>query len=469
MGYVVDHKCFIVVCCMKIVYSLLFFIGSIASVGAQSSAEEPTSFSLKEAIDYCMNNSFTVKNSLLQRNMTAAKKGEVRSLLLPQVSGNADFNHFFQVQKNILEGGIGFMTSAAPGTVVPLQLSLPNQLLPSLSASQVLFDMAYFSGYKAANASEVIADQTIRKSRIDMTVNVTKAYYGVLVNEKQLKAIHKNLERMDSLYQETVARYETGLARRIDVSRMEVSLNNMREEREKTIRAVELSRSILRYQMNLPESNPMILTDSLSEDVLAEVEQILSARQKVNYSNRIEYSILESQKRLSQIDRQVARAGHYPRLYAVASTGFTPSATKIENLTQSSRWHQYSSVGLRLQVPIFSGFGVHYKVQQKKIEEEIIDNNKVALEKGINLEVDQALINLENSMQSLKIQKRNLDLAEENLQVLRAEYEQGIALNIEVTTAEAALIDAQTNYYHALFGALISKADYDKAVGNIVK
>ncbi len=454
---------------MRVIYCLLFLIGIVTSIRSQTLSDGPTAFSLKEAIDYSMDNSFTVKNSVLQRNMTSAKKGEVRSLLLPQVSGNADFNHFFQVQKNILEGGIGLMTSAAPGAVVPLQLALPNQLVPSVSASQVLFDMAHFSGLKAANASEVIADQTIKKSQIDMTVNVTKAYYGVLVNEKQLKAIHKNLERMDSLYKETIARYETGLARKIDVSRIEVSLNNMREEKEKTIRAVELSRAILRYQMNLPEENPLNLTDTLSENVLLEVEQILGAKQKVNYSNRIEYSIIESQKRLSKLDLQTTRGGHYPRLFAVASTGYTPSASKIENLTQSSRWYQYSSVGLRLQVPIFSGFATHYKVQQKKIEEEVIDNNKVALEKGINLEVDQALINLENSMQSLKIQKRNLDLAQENLQVLRAEYEHGIALNIEVTTAEASLIDAQTSYYNALYGALLSKADYDKAMGNIRK
>ncbi len=96
-------------------------------------------------------------------------------------------------------------------------------------------------------------------------------------------------------------------------------------------------------------------------------------------------------------------------------------------------------------------------------------NNKLALEKEINLEVEQALINLHNSMQSFRIQRENIALAQQNLEVLRAEYEAGIALNIEVVTAEASLIDAQTNFYSAVYNALVAKADYDRAVGNILK
>ncbi|SFX54739.1 Outer membrane efflux protein [Cytophaga hutchinsonii ATCC 33406] len=122
-----------------------------------------------------------------------------------------------------------------------------------------------------------------------------------------------------------------------------------------------------------------------------------------------------------------------------------------------------------MQVPIFSGFATNYKVQQSKIQQRITDNNKRSLEKEINLEVEQALINLYNSVQSFNIQKQNLKLAQDNLAVLRAEYDAGIALNVEVTTAESDLIEAQTNYYRAVYTALISKADYDRAVGNIVR
>jgi len=445
-------------------------MGLVIQAIAQNNGQERTAFSLNEAIDYALEKSFTVRNSSLQKDLSIARKREVTSMMLPQVSGNADFNHSFQVQKIILESGVIPIVNGYPyGTPVPLQLSLRNQLTPSLSASQILFDKGYFSSIGAAKVSEEISEKNIKKSKIDISVNVTKAYYAVLVNEKQLQSIEANLARLDSSYKEAKARYESGLARKIDVSRIEVSVNNMKEEREKVRRALDLSRNVLRYQMNADDANPLILTDSLHEDLIKDAEQLLVQKQTASYSNRIEYSIIQSQLLLSKYDLKATRANHYPRLIAVASAGYTPSASKIPDLVQSARWYPFSTVGLRLHVPIFSGNSIHYKVQQKKIEEEMLENNKQALEKGINLEVDQALINLHNSIESIKLQKRNLELADENLQVLRAEYEQGIALNIEVTTAEASLIEAQTNYYNALYAALISKVEFDKAMGNINK
>jgi outer membrane protein TolC len=62
-----------------------------------------------------------------------------------------------------------------------------------------------------------------------------------------------------------------------------------------------------------------------------------------------------------------------------------------------------------------------------------------------------------------------MDLAQKNLQVSRAEYKEGIAIALEVTNAESALKEAQTNYYNSLYNALVSKADYEKAIGNLYK
>ena len=282
-----------------------------------------------------------------------------------------------------------------------------------------------------------------------------------------MQAITSNLTSLDSLYKETNARYESGLARNIDVSRTLVSLNNVREQREEIMRLVALSRSILRYQLNLSESNPLILTDSLYPSMVTTIEKVLSEKKEAVYTNRIEYAIIQSQQKYNSYLLKTAKAGHYPRLVAIGTFGFNPGSTYFSDLTQSARWHNYSTIGLRLQVPIFSGLAVNYRVQQRQIQLRITENNKQSLEKEINLEVEQALINLHNSVQSFNIQKENVALAEQNLEVLRAEYQAGLALNVEVTTAESDLINAQTNYYRAVYIALISKADYDRAVGNI--
>ena len=78
-------------------------------------------------------------------------------------------------------------------------------------------------------------------------------------------------------------------------------------------------------------------------------------------------------------------------------------------------------------------------------------------------------IALQNASSSLETQKKNIELAEEIYKVSKLKYDQGVGSNLEVMTAETALKESQTNYYNALYEALIAKIDYDKATGTLIK
>jgi len=70
-------------------------------------------------------------------------------------------------------------------------------------------------------------------------------------------------------------------------------------------------------------------------------------------------------------------------------------------------------------------------------------------------------------MQSLNTQKRSRELAQEVLRVSNIKYAQGVGSSIEVTQAQTDLQNADNNYIQALYNALISKVDQDKAYGRI--
>ncbi|HPI81310.1 MAG TPA: TolC family protein, partial [Cyclobacteriaceae bacterium] len=132
------------------------------------------------------------------------------------------------------------------------------------------------------------------------------------------------------------------------------------------------------------------------------------------------------------------------------------------------KWYSFSSFGLNLNIPLFSGLQRTYRVQQEKLKLRKIENGFKSLEKGIDLEIKQATINYQNSMEALKSQKQNMDLAENVARVTKIKYEQGVGSNLEVVDAESALKEAQVNYYNALFDASISKTDLDKAFGKLL-
>lgn len=462
---------------MKIIFSALILLLLQLNIQAQP-GQSAAKFSLKEAVDYAVVNNINVKNSDIDKRVAQARKGEVRAAGLPQINGNIDLIDNLHIQKTILEysnaqGAFFPANSSIPGHNVgnpgAIQLGLQNQFLPSLTGSQILFDKAFFGNIEAAKVYQELSEKNITRSKIATVHDVTKAYYAVLVNQTQLAYIRVNLARLDSSFIEAQARLQSGLVRQIEVDRIEVSYNNLKEEQSRITRMVELSKALLKFQMNLPSDTAILLTDSLHENLLNTVTQ-LPENEKVNYSNRIEYSIIQTQTALNRMDTRTARASRYPRLLAIASTGYNPAASQFSTIfSEGARWHNYGYVGLRLQVPVFNGFSSQYRVQQKKLEEERTQNNKSQLERLISLQVEESVINLNNSLESLKTQKRNLQLAEKNLKVLKAEFEQGISMSLDVTVGEASFKEAQTNYYNALYNTLLSKADYERATGALYK
>ncbi|HHL53252.1 MAG TPA: TolC family protein, partial [Flammeovirgaceae bacterium] len=121
--------------------------------------------------------------------------------------------------------------------------------------------------------------------------------------------------------------------------------------------------------------------------------------------------------------------------------------------------------GLKLTVPVFDGLRKHYNIQQRKIELEQVHNNFDYLENQINLEIQQARVAYENGVANMKTQLENMKIAEEVYQITKTKYQQGVGSNIEVINADAEYKEAQTNYFQALYQALIAKVEYEKALG----
>ena len=456
---------------MKKIFACIFGLFLSNLLYAQSPDKTTGSYSLQEAIDYALQNNLTIQNSALDTKLANAKKSEVLAAGLPQINANADLLHNIQVQNTILENNPGsrfYDSTKTKGSIQHFQLALPNQFIPTVTATQVLFDKAFFTSLKGANVGRELSEKNLMSSKIEVAYAVSRAYYAVLVNDKQQAYLNQNLARLDSSYRERKAQYNTGLARKIDVDRAEVNLNNLKEEKNKVVRNIAYSKAYLAYLMNIDENVEINLKDSLGEEMLKEVFAI-DESQKVDYNNRIEYSILQTQVYINKLDEKYAKSMRYPRLLAIGNFGYNPAATNIGDITQGSRWIYYSYVGLRLQVPIFNGLITHARVNQRQIEGRKLQNSQIQLQKRIGVEADQALINLQNSLESLKTQKRNMQLAEENLKLVKAETEQGISLDLDVVVGEAALKDAQTNYYNALYNSLLSKTDYDKATGSLLK
>ncbi|WP_338874002.1 TolC family protein [Spirosoma sp. SC4-14] len=447
---------------------MIILLLSILSSKSLLYAQDRRGFSLNEAIQYAVEHNINVKNSALDALSAEARIRELKGVALPQVSASGQIIDNLIIQRVFLPA-VFFDPKASPDApAVPVQFGVSYSGNLTGSLNQLLFDASYRLGLRAADTYRQLAQKNIQASKITVAEQVAKAYYGVLVNEQQIKLLDLNINRVDTLYQNTVGLNKQGFAEKIDVSRLEVQLNNLKAERQNVQNLLELSYYLLKFQMGLGINDAITLTEQIKDIDLDEVERttVQPVTEQFDYNQRIEFATLQSQIELADLDVQSVAKRYYPSLSAFVNYGYNAGRNKFSDMF-TSPWFNLSTVGLNLSVPIFDGFQKKYQAAQKRFALQKAQNSSTLLKNTIDLQIRQASVTLRNSLQTLRTQQRNVDLAKEVARVAKIKYQEGVGSNIEVMDAENSYRQAQNNYFVSLYNFLQTKVDADKASGKL--
>lgn len=474
---------------MKRFYRVVIFAISWGAVTSSYSQEQASaSFTLEQCIEYALKNSINAQNAEIDQQIAIARVRETVGLGLPQVSGSVAIQHNEQLRRffgrySTSTTGFSFFppTSGANDGDILAQQS-PFQLQSSgdagITINQLIFSGNYLVGLQASKAYKDLSFKTANQTREQIVEQVTKAYYSVLINRERTDLFDSNLARFDSLLRNTIALNKNGFAEGIDVDRIRVAYNNLKSERDKFSKLNSLSTELLKFQMNYPIDKPI--------DIIGKIEEVKIDSDLVNYRDgwdykqRPDYKILEANQRLQQLNIKNQYAGALPTISGFANLGYFTQSNGIGGIFTTNtnvkdngsigpdKWYGYSLFGVTLSMNIFTGFQRQFKIQQEKLTLQKIDNGFKSLKQGIDLQTKQASISFENAITSLNSQSENMELASNIARITKIKYEQGVGSNLEVVDAENSLRQAQTNYYSALFDAMVAKVDLDKAFGKLL-
>jgi outer membrane protein TolC len=267
---------------------------------------------------------------------------------------------------------------------------------------------------------------------------------------------------LDTLLKETQALFEAGFSEKIDVSRIRVQRNNLLTEMDRVKAARDISVQLLKLQMGLPMEFDIELAESLSD---------LNSPQEINElfafegTRRVEMDQINTNINLVDLDIKYTTSQYIPNLDFFGTYQRNAAAQSTGLIWENDRWFTGAFIGLRLSIPIFDGLLKSSQIQQKRAQLSQLENQKLFLESNIEVEKFQARTNLENNIQALKVQQENRELAMEVFRMAKIKYDEGVGSNLEVVEADSALKDAETNYFSALYDALVAKVDLEKALG----
>ncbi|MGZ4035871.1 MAG: TolC family protein [Bacteroidia bacterium] len=446
----------------KIIITIGIAVAAFNSFAQTKDTGKAYSFSLQQAIDFAMQNQNDIKNAIIDEEIAHKKVNEIMGMGLPQINSSLDVKDFLEIPTSLIPAEF---FGGRPGTFAAIKFGTQYQSTAGFDASQLLFSGDYFLGLKASKVFVELSTKSTQRTKIETSATVSKAYYTVLINQERTKLMDANIARVKKTMDDTKALMDNGFVEKIDYDRLTVTYNNLLTEQEKIQRLLGLGTYLLKYQMGMDINASLTLTDKI-EDVKLDIAQTVSA-EKFDYSKRVEYGLYDTQYKLAKLDLKRNRFSYLPTAAAYGSLSGSAYRTEFDMFNHRTPWYPTALIGAKVTMPIFTGFQRNARNQQAQLALEKAENNMDFIKKSIDLELASSAVTLQNASSSLEVQKKNIAVAEDVVRVAKLKYEQGVGSNLELITAETALQESQTNYFNAMFDALVAKIDFDKANGNL--
>lgn len=416
-------------------------------------------FSVKQAVDYGLKNSVAVKNALIDIQVQKQTNREITAAAFPQLNGSFTFNDYLDIPTTLLPAEI---TGGPAGTFIPVKFGTKYTANGGVDVSQLLFDGQVFVGLQARAASIQLATTTAEVTKEQIKANIYKIYYQLVVGRKQVTSIDANIERFQKLLDDTKEIFKQGFAERLDVDKVQVQLNNLATEKVKIENQLAVGNAGLKFLMNMPQKETLVLTDTLSDDELK--ANLLD--ESYDYKNRKEFQLLTTVVKLNEYNIRRYKLSAIPTVAAFGS--YQKNAQRSEfDFFKGGDWFTTSVIGLKINVPIFDGNARRARLAKARLELQKTKNNLQQTQESIDNDVVSARLSMKSALATIDNQKQNVTLAEKVYNTTKLKYEQGLGSNQEIYTAQSELKVAQTNYYSALYDAINAKIDYLKATGKL--
>jgi outer membrane protein len=426
-------------------------------------AQQPVELQLKDALKYALEANQNARKARLDVENSQYQIDEVRSRALPQVTGSGGLTYNPILQQSALPGDF----FGQPGKTVLVAFGQKWNANAGLSLNQTLFDQSVFTGLKAAKTTAEFYRLNSQLTEEQILEQVATNYYRVLVQRQQVGVIDSTIKNTEKLQGVLQGLFDNGLAKKIDVDRIKVSVSNLKSSRQQLLNGVSLLENQLKFLMGMPIQTAITIPDV---ELTSIRPQAVPTGDSVNVTGRTELAVLRTQESLLQFQKQATKGEYYPTLSmsgAYSYQGLSNGFPIFKGQNNGANWFDVASVGLNLRVPIFNGFATKARLKQADVSIRKLQEDISTTKLSLNLAYENARTQINNSIITLNNQKENVALAQQVYSNTQNNYNNGLATLTDLLEAENSQTEAQNNYSSALLDYRVAEIQLIKAQGTL--
>jgi len=304
------------------------------------------------------------------------------------------------------------------------------------------------SGLNSAKQDEI-------KTIFDIKMRVAEAYVSVLRSKHLVEVTDNNVASLSAHTRDVTHFYEQGMITKNDLLASQVALADARQRSIQAMNNLNLSYAAYNRLLGRPLDNSVVIDDLSAEPAILDLNDLTSRA----LSKRPELISLSEQSSALQHQAAGLRSAIWPQI--AVSGGYSYTQNKYQ------MFEDVWSATIGLKWDIFDGGIARNNANAVLQKAEALNSIRSDTASVISLQVRQACLDIEETQKRIPVTRDALAQSEENLRVARDRYREGVGTNTEVLDAETLRSRTYSNYYNAVYDAVIAKIRLQFAIGEL--
>lgn len=455
--------------------STVLVLSLLLLTGIQGYTQDVLTLSVEQAVDLALEQNPDVQIARKEVAKAKAAVWEAWSVLLPDISANANFQHSWDIQTNVIPNFLKPMLAPLAPMIpelalmpdfVELSFGLENTFMYGANLTQPVFlGGAGIAGVQMAKSGQRASEHQLESKKQNLIFQTVNAFYGTLLAKELVDVQEVALEQSVANFDVVRKKYEAGTASGFDKMRAEVQVANLKPDVITARNNYQSALTGLRTILGLPKDQEVAVQGELTFSA-EELDGIsLQVVQEKAATARPELAAFTEQRTIASKGVTLARAQFLPKLFF--STDYSFLAMKNDyNFTQDDFSKGFTSA-ISLQIPLFQGFKRAKQYQKAQLDYNIVLDTEKSLQDGINAEVEIAYNKYGEAKEKYFSAQESIGLAEESFRLAQLMYEEGASTQLDVMSAQLALTRAKLNYASALYEYQMSRYALRRASGTL--
>jgi len=444
----------------SIVYLLLFWL--LISMATQNlsaqNAKDTVYYNLKQLLSIAQNNNRDIQLVRLELQKANQQMALKKTNYLPKVDAFADYYWYWgnvpqylfpESEGKVLSGGL------SNGTY-PVSLGLPNNLLTGVSVSQRLFEFSFLNSGKSAELFSSIESDKIKEKKEQLFYDVAVCYFEISQLATKEDLIEFNVARINRMIEIVKIQLQNQMTDSLQLLDLELKKADLSLSKRELKSGMQRKSNYLKMLVGLPDS---ILINYSKLDYSSVAESVPDSS---GSGESTQMSLINQAQSVNELSQKQVQSEYLPTLDFKFNLLWNAQSENLGFFSNEAYGNNISTLGLKLDIPIYHGAEKKKKLQELEISRDMLDVQKLKLEEGFELQYANSIEELEFKKDRFMQQQKITQLKKRYLDKANSQFEQGILPIKEMLEAQSGLLEAQMKSAEMLLDVKMAELNYYK-------